>query len=80
MVNRVHPEQEVAGPRGVGGDALAPWWRNLDELAALAAAERRTLAPLTDRVTDAPVVLVPLLPTDVHDLDGLAQVATHLFA
>jgi len=31
-------------------------------------------------VASAPVVLVPFLETDVHDLDGLAAVAGYLFA
>ena len=38
------------------------------------------VAGLAQRVEPAPVVRVPFLQTDVHDLEGLAVVADHLFA
>jgi hypothetical protein len=34
---------------------------------------------LAGRVAPAPVVRVPFLTTDVHDLDGLDEIAGHLF-
>ena len=40
---------------------------------------RRDLRGLADEVSPAPVVRVPYLRSDVHDLDGLAEIAHHLF-
>ena len=34
---------------------------------------------LAAKVAPAPVVRVPFLATDVHDLDGLTTVGSHLF-
>ena len=44
----------------------------------MAEREEETLAGLAARVAPAPVVRVPLLDDDVHDLDGLALVGRHL--
>ena len=53
--------------------------RNLADFALLAGTEDDHLAGLTGRVAPAPVVRVPFLDTDVHDLDGLDRIAAHLF-
>ena len=37
------------------------------------------LAGLADQVAPAPIIYVPFLRSDVHDLDGLAEIGTHLF-
>ena len=39
-----------------------------------------TLTGLADSVAPAPVMLVPFLDADVHDLSGLDRIASHLFA
>ena len=87
IVNRVQPgfgdavphvppsEGGTAEPQGI--DAL---WTNLAELQAIRAAELAALRPLVDLTEPAPVGLLPLLGGDVHDLDGLEQIARHLFA
>ncbi len=76
-----------------GGDAdersLRELWRNLDELRATAAAEHEQLAELEAHLDDVtpgsppagvrPRVWVPLLPDDVHDLDGLDHIRRWLF-
>jgi anion-transporting ArsA/GET3 family ATPase len=85
VVNRVHPRfgttrAAAARRKADGGGAQAPLWRNLAELAQVAEREERALAPLQQRIGAAPVALVPLLSTDVHDLDGLAIVGEHLLA
>jgi anion-transporting ArsA/GET3 family ATPase len=59
--------------------STAALWANHDELAATAAAERAQLAPLVDDVAPAPVVWVPMLAGDVHDLDGLHEIRRLLF-
>ena len=42
--------------------------------------EHAHLAGLAEAVAPAPVVWVPFLRSDVHDLDGLGEVAGHVFA
>ena len=86
IVNRVHP-RFGAGPSAAArrraealvDTPLGPFAANLADFAGLAAAEDDHLAGLTGRVSPAPVVLVPFLDTDVHDLDGLDRIASHLF-
>ncbi|MHB1585386.1 MAG: ArsA family ATPase [Acidimicrobiales bacterium] len=95
VVNRVHPHfagsaggagGEAAGgaagsglPSAPDGSELAALVANLARLEELAAREEAAYAALVERVAPAPVGRVPLLGTDVHDLDGLAVVADHLF-
>jgi anion-transporting ArsA/GET3 family ATPase len=86
IVNRVHPRFSAA-PMAVlrrradalSGTALAPFARNLAEFSAIAATEEAHLEGLTGRIGSAPVVRVPFLDTDVHDLAGLDRIAAHLF-
>jgi anion-transporting ArsA/GET3 family ATPase len=82
ILNRMHPDFGPAPAAGDGGgpEALAPLRANLAELTALAAAEDRHVAPLVERVAPAPSVRVPLLATDVHDLEGLDALASYVFA
>jgi anion-transporting ArsA/GET3 family ATPase len=84
VVNRVHPRYAVAdGSRDLAaatrGTPLEPFVANLAELRTVAEREEASLAPLLDRLSSTPVVRVPLFDEDVHDLDGLAAVAGHLF-
>lgn len=89
VVNRIHPlfgpgdAAEAAG-RASGADAdglpaVAALWRNVAELRAVAAAERAALAPLRERLGEAPIVEVPLLAADVHDVETLNAITEHLF-
>ena len=81
VVNRVHPRfgegaTRAPGPAsGVLGDLVA----NLHELQAIGKREDEAVADLTAMVAPAPVWRVPLLPSDVHDLGGLGEVADRLF-
>jgi anion-transporting ArsA/GET3 family ATPase len=52
--------------------------RNLAEFLVVAACEERFVAELAEEVAPAPVVRVPFLKEDVHDLEGLRVVARHL--
>lgn len=89
VVNRLTPrfgdgtvrdaEQRAAAATGRGDSDLAALWSNLAELRAIADAERAELAPLVERVGDEHVVGVPLLPTDVHDVETLAVMGDHLY-
>ena len=42
--------------------------------------EREQVGPLVAAVAPAPLVAVPFLGGDVHDLDGLGQIGEHLLA
>ena len=86
IVNRVHPEfgtrSSAAAQRRLEALAttpLAPFARNVADFAALAATEDGHLAGLTGQVAPAPVVRVPFLDSDVHDLAGLDRIAAYLF-
>jgi anion-transporting ArsA/GET3 family ATPase len=87
IVNRVHPEfgtglAEATRARAVtlAGTDLGQLYENLADFQTVASREREHLAGLAGAVGSAPVVLVPFLETDVHDLDGMAVVAGYLFA
>jgi anion-transporting ArsA/GET3 family ATPase len=52
--------------------------RNLGDFLAVSGREGRYVRELADETAPAPVVKVPFLREDVHDLDGLEIVARHL--
>jgi hypothetical protein len=62
------------------GTDLGALYANLADFQLVASREEEHLAGLAEHVAPAPVVKVPFLDTDVHDLDGLALVGTHLFS
>ncbi len=61
------------------GDDLAALWSNVADLRTLREAELAVMAPLVDVVGAAAVATLPLLSSDVHDLEGLQTIAGHLF-
>ena len=61
-------------------DRATPLHANLADFRTMADGEARHLAELAARVAPAPVVRVPFLAHDVHDLDTLAEGGAHLFA
>ena len=82
VVNRVHPEpvpvRRGRARRSGAAAELEPDFANrllkvFEEQQAVARQERAAIAGLAER-TDSPVVLVPELETDVHDLRGLKAV------
>jgi anion-transporting ArsA/GET3 family ATPase len=86
VVNRVHPRfgeglPEAAAERAttLAGTELGSLYANLADFRLVAAREEEHLVGLAEQVAPAPVVRVPFLRSDVHDLDGLAEVAGHLF-
>jgi anion-transporting ArsA/GET3 family ATPase len=64
----------------LAGSAIGGLYRNLAEFQAVATREHAHLAGLAEAVAPAPVVWVPFLRSDVHDLAGLGEVAGHVFA
>ncbi len=91
VVNRMHPDfgppvscdtsrGARQGQRGPAG-ASSSWddlVENLSEMAAIVERERSLVRGLEEALAPAPVVRVPVLDDDVHDLDGLRAVARHL--
>jgi anion-transporting ArsA/GET3 family ATPase len=87
VVNRLHPRfgdgtaaEARAEASRWSGTALGSLHANLAELREVAEREREQLRPLVRAVDPAPVVAVPFLRGDVHDLAGLDEIARHLLA
>ena len=85
IVNRMHPSfgaglAEAAGERArsLAGTAIGDHFANLADFQLIASREERHLDGLVGRVGDATVVRVPFLPSDVHDLDGLEELAAYV--
>jgi anion-transporting ArsA/GET3 family ATPase len=86
VVNRMHPRFGDGSPEATRaaaaaheGTDLGRLYGNLADFQLVASKEEEHLAGLAAKVDPAPVVRVPFLPTDVHDLDGLGLIGTHLF-
>ncbi len=86
VVNRMHPRFTDSSPvslrhraEDLAGTDLGELYANLAEFAQVADEEEHHLSGLSERVSPAPVVRVPFLRSDVHDLDGLREVAGYLF-
>jgi len=86
VVNRMHPrfgagDASVARERAtsLAGSALGRLYGNLADFRQLAEVEEHHVEALSERVRPAPVVRVPFLPSDVHDLEGLAALGAYLF-
>jgi anion-transporting ArsA/GET3 family ATPase len=86
VVNRMHPRftsepfgqvRERVGAQA--GSELAGLYENLAEFTQLAEVEEAHVADLCEQVRPAPLVRVPFLPSDVHDLEGLAELGKYLF-
>lgn len=85
IVNRMHPTfgdglAEAAGARAatLEGTDLGGLYRNLADFQLVASREEEHLAGLAEAVAPAPVVRVPFLSTDVHDVAGLTELAAHM--
>jgi anion-transporting ArsA/GET3 family ATPase len=86
IVNRMHPSFGLGDGATARAEAdrwagtpLGAMWANLADLRQVAGREEDELRGLAERVAPAPLVRVPVLRSDVHDLDGLAEVAGHIF-
>jgi anion-transporting ArsA/GET3 family ATPase len=81
VVNRVYPAFPSTPelPLAPDGSALAALEENLLGYQRLNAREEAAFADLVTELAPSPVVRVPLLDIDVHDLDGLGVVADHVF-
>jgi len=86
VVNRMHPRFARIGAdvlrqraSGQADSTLAGLYENLADFTQLAEVEEANVAELSERVRPAPLVRVPFLPSDVHDLEGLSELGKYLF-
>ncbi|MBA2624616.1 MAG: ArsA family ATPase [Acidimicrobiia bacterium] len=86
VVNRMHPrfgegraEADRERARTLAGSELGGLYANLADFRTMADGEEAHLAGLAASVAPAPVVRVPFLAEDVHDVATLEQVGAHLF-
>ncbi len=89
VVNRLHPRFGEKAGSGSGADRLraqtlagtplGPLFANLADFRQVAEREEAHFAALAEQVRPAPVVRVPFLASDVHDLGGLAELNRSLF-
>jgi anion-transporting ArsA/GET3 family ATPase len=86
VANRVHEPPGAAGDRvaeevaGLLGEALAAKVvRNLEDYRKLAERDARSLERLQARLARRPMIHVPELDDDVHDLAGLERMNEYLF-
>jgi len=87
IINRMHPRfaeglGEAARQRAetLRGTALGSLYANLADFQLIASREEDHLDDLVGRAGDAVVVRVPFLRSDVHDLEGLDELAGHVTA
>ncbi|MBN1529391.1 MAG: ArsA family ATPase [Thermoleophilaceae bacterium] len=83
VANRVHAipaEATAAGLAGPLGEELARRVEaDLGDQRRLSERDRRTLAALRRLLSGRPMIQIPELDRDVHDLDGLRALEPHLF-
>jgi anion-transporting ArsA/GET3 family ATPase len=85
VANRVHPPAPKGDPSKeltelLGDDGLARRVaRTFEEQRRLAAQDRKNLTALKKRLGRKPMIEVPHLDDDVHDLDGLRRMDEYLF-
>ncbi len=89
IVNRVHHDlfgdtepSDVADALGrvMSSELADRVAENLHDYHVLARRDELNLERLTDTLGDAPLLLIPHLDTDVHDIDGLLALHRYLFA
>jgi anion-transporting ArsA/GET3 family ATPase len=85
VANRVHPLVEANGDAAqltalLGEELAQKVERNLEDYRRLAEHDRQNLDLLRKRLKRKPLLHVPELDDDVHDLAGLARMNAHLFS
>jgi anion-transporting ArsA/GET3 family ATPase len=79
VVNRVHQPPAEELPAGLGTVLTQRVEAAVGQLKALAARDAANVERLRSALGDPPTLVVPELADDVHDLEGLARVRSHLF-
>ena len=83
VVNRMFPSfgtvPAALGAAAAGSPQLAALATNLEQFDRVAGREEAQVEELASRLPGTPIVRVPFLSSDVHDLDGLDEVGGWLF-
>jgi anion-transporting ArsA/GET3 family ATPase len=82
VVNRMHPPLPDDAPdlkRALGAELAAKVGENFEDFRRLAERDRVNLRGLQARMGRKPMVQVPLLDEEVHDLAGLGLMNEYLF-
>ena len=82
VVNRFHDGRggdSIDLEAALGADLAEKVEASYEDYKVLANRDRSNLRRLTKRLSGEPVIVVPELDGDVHDLDGLAAMEAHLF-
>ena len=80
VVNRMFPSfGSVPAALDGASRAVAALAANLADLDRVASREEQHISVLAERLPDAPVIRVPFLADDVHDVAGLTEVGRWLF-
>jgi anion-transporting ArsA/GET3 family ATPase len=83
VINRMFPYFGPVPGEPESGSVISPevtaLLTNLRDLDKVADREEQHVAALAERLPGAPIVRVPFLSDDIHDLDGLAAVGRWLF-
>ncbi|MEA2482186.1 MAG: hypothetical protein QOC55_133 [Thermoleophilaceae bacterium] len=84
VVNRFHDrradDDSVDLVAELGEDLAAKVEANFADYKVLADRDRANLSRLTKRLNGEPVLVIPELDGDVHDLSGLTEMVNHLYA
>ena len=84
IVNRMHVEEpgedEPDLAESLGPELAEKVARNFEDFHALALRDRQNVEQLTDDIGERPLIIVPYLDEDVHDLEGIEAINDHLFA
>jgi anion-transporting ArsA/GET3 family ATPase len=83
VVNRYHDtrggRRKIDLEAALGPELAAKVEANYKDYAVLTRRDRTNLSRLTKRLSGEPVIVVPELDGDVHDLGGLAEMVEHLY-
>ena len=82
VVNRMHTETDGDDgdvPEGLGEDLTRRLRENYEDFHVLAERDRRSVERLAGDIGDRPLIVVPYLDDDVHDLEGLEAMDEYLF-
>jgi anion-transporting ArsA/GET3 family ATPase len=81
IVNRMHIEEDGQQEdlSSLEPDLAEKVARNFEDFHALAKRDRRNVEELTGDMGDRPLIIVPYLDEDIHDLTGIEAINDHLF-
>jgi anion-transporting ArsA/GET3 family ATPase len=81
IVNRMHVEEDGEDDlSGLDRELAHKVEANFKDFHALALRDRQNVEELTADMGDRPLIIVPYLDEDIHDLEGIGAINDHLFA